>query len=647
MCGLVGSLSRDVVHAATLRAQVERMATALVHRGPDDAGSWVDPANGIALAHRRLAILDLSTAGHQPMHSASGRYVLAFNGEIYNHLDLRDQLETRAPDLWRGHSDTETLLAGFEAWGVEATLQRAVGMFALALWDGAQRTLYLARDRVGEKPLYYGWQRDTLLFGSELKALRRHSAFHAEVDRDALAGLLRNGYVAAPRSIYRGIRKLPAGTFLAIRAGDQQSGPPIVYWSARTVAEHGQAHPFAGDAREATDRLAQLLAQSVRGQMLSDVPLGAFLSGGVDSSTIAAVMQSLSSRPIKTFTIGFAEAGFNEAEHARAVARHLGTEHTELYVTPREAMEVIPALPATYDEPFADVSQIPTCLVARLARQHVTVALSGDAGDELFGGYNRYLAMHRIWRRARHVPGLARRAAGRSLGALPDVVWRGLGAILGKDSSQPALKARKLARMLAAQDPMAAYRDVVTHWADASALVPGCDAGRVGEVAWADLADAEHQMMHFDLSTYLSDDILVKVDRAAMAVSLETRVPFLDHRVIEFAWQLPLRLKIRDGQGKWILRQVLYRHVPCQLIERPKMGFAVPMAAWLRGPLRPWAEALLQPERLRREGFLCSEPITSRWRQHLSGHQDWSVELWDVLSFQSWLEGQQHFSTSN
>lgn len=626
-----------------------RMADTLIHRGPDDAGVWVDDAAGLALGHRRLAILDLSPAGHQPMVSVSGRWVIAFNGEIYNHLELRRSLESqgRAP-AWRGHSDTETLLAAIEAWGLPGALQRSVGMFALALWDRESRTLTLARDRLGEKPLYYGWQRGVLLFGSELKALRAHPAFVGDIDRGALALFFRHNYVPAPHSIYQGIRKLPPGACLTIterqtRAG--RAGDPVRYWSFAQVVARGQRQPFAGTEADAVLEAERLLRQAVAGQMVADVPLGAFLSGGVDSSTVVALMQAQSRRPVRTFTIGFHEGEYNEAQHAAAVARHLHTDHTELYVTPDQAMQVIPRLPALYDEPFADSSQIPTFLVAQLARQHVTVSLSGDGGDELFGGYNRYFWAHGLWRRLGWMPPGLRAGAARLLTTWSPEAWnRAWGTVGGLLPRRyrfpnPGDKLHKLAEVLAATAPEAVYRSLVSHWRTPSALVLGAvepSTVLTQPDTWPPVDDGRHRMMALDTESYLPDDILVKVDRAAMGVSLETRVPLLDHRVVEFAWTLPLGLKIRGGVGKWLLRQVLYRHVPERLIERPKMGFGIPIDHWLRGPLRDWAEDLLDERRLREAGYLDPIPVRRLWAEHVTGTRNWQHHLWDVLMWEAW-----------
>lgn len=651
MCGLAGVMGGAQLPAEDWRSLLTRMGESIAHRGPDDAGCWFDIEVGIGLSHRRLSIVDVSQAGHQPMVSASGRFVIAFNGEIYNHRELRVQLEKvgaggTVVNSWCGHSDTETLLAAFEAWGIETTLKKSVGMFAIALWDREKKALTLARDRLGEKPLYYGWQKGSLLFASELKAIKVHPAFVGEVDRGALALLMRHNYVPAPYSIYKGINKLPAGTFLQFNP-HRLHPTPTPYWTLTESIELGQQEPFAGSDNEAVEALDVRLREAIALQMVADVPLGVFLSGGLDSSVIVALMQAQSARPVRTFTIGFNEAGFDEAPHAKAVAHHLGTKHTELYVTPQKALEVIPRLPILFDEPFSDSSQIPTFLVSQLARQHVTVALSGDGGDELFGGYSRYTTTVRVWQMLSYLPASFRRILATFISALPISGWNCLTfpvlPFLPARTRNVGDKAHKVAELITQRDQLLFYRRFLSHWNDPSSIVLGPEepatyfnskSATLGSRAFVE------KMMAADSLNYLPDDILVKVDRAAMGVSLETRVPLLDHRVVEYSWRLPLHMKIRDNQGKWLLRQVLYRYVPRELIERKKMGFGVPIDSWLRGALREWAEELLDESRLRREGFFNPEPIRKKWSEHLSGKRNWQYHLWDVLMFQAWLEAQ-------
>ncbi len=581
------------------------------------------------------------------MSSAAGRFVIVLNGEVYNFQDLRAEEEGRGV-RFRGHSDTEVMLAVIERRGLVEATKAFVGMYAFALFDRRERLLHLVRDRLGEKPLYHGWMGSSLLFGSELKALRAHPAWRGEIDRGALTLFLRHNYIPTPYSIYRGIAKLPAATIATYRADAPGREPELVpYWSARSVAEAGLADPLPGSEREVLDELDRVLRRTIRREMIADVPLGAFLSGGIDSSLVVALMQAESPRPVRTFTIGFHEPGYNEAEHAKAVARHLGTDHTELYVTPGEALEVVPKLPQMYDEPFSDSSQIPTHLVARMARQHVTVSLSGDGGDELFAGYWRYFMGSRLWRGLGPLPVAMRRVVARGIQAVSPGRWEGIFRLLSPVMprslrvSAPGDRMHKLAGVLAAGTAESLYRDLNSHWRQPTQVVIGgsepptalTDRGR-----WARLDGIVPRMMFLDLISYLPDDILVKVDRASMAVGLESRAPFLDHEVAEFAWRIPLAMKLRNGKGKWILRQLLGRYVPATLFERPKMGFGIPIDAWLRGPLREWAEALLDERRLRQEGFFDGAEVSRKWREHLDGSRNWQYLLWDVLMFQAWRE---------
>jgi asparagine synthase (glutamine-hydrolysing) len=651
MCGFAGFVDcTERQHPNTWPTLARRMVDELRHRGPDSFGVWSDANACISMAHRRLAILDLSTAGNQPMTSGSGRYVLVFNGEIYNHLTLRQKLEAeRFPYTFRGHSDTETLLAAFEAWGIEATLGRCVGMFAIALWDRASQCLHLMRDRMGEKPLYYGWAGAVFVFGSQLKALKMHPEFKEEIDRNVLALYFRHGCVPAPYSIYKNVWKLPPGSSIALSLQDVREHclpASTSYWSLINKAEDGRASQFNGSDREALAELERLSAEAVELQRVADVPLGAFLSGGVDSSLMVALMQRQSVHRTQTFTIGFSEAGFDEARYARAVARQLGTEHTEIYIEGDQAKQIVARLPAVYDEPFADSSQIPTFLVSQMARHHVTVSLSGDGGDELFGGYNRYL-LRSGRRQVQRVPLRLRKILAAGISSLPphvlDAVLGPLGRLIPQlNVSHPSDKAYKAAEVLAIDSDTDWYRRLVTHWDDPSGLVmegrePTTFLDQMLGLRAADKS-FEQWMMTTDMLTYLPDVILTKVDRASMAVSLESRMPFLDHRLVEFSLTLPLHMKIRDGRGKWLLRQMLYKLVPKELIERPKMGFGVPIDTWLRGPLRDWADSLLDEVRLRREGFLNPAPIRQNWREHLAGTRNWQHQLWDVLMFEAWLE---------
>ncbi len=651
MCGLTGFWEPAGVKPEYAQRVGQAMVSRLLHRGPDDSGIWLDDSAGIVLCHQRLSILDLTEAGHQPMGSPSSRFIIAFNGEIYNHLELRKELNKIDQNIsWRGHSDTETLLVGFETWGIEATLKRSTGMFAFALWDRSKRSLYLARDRMGEKPLYYGWQGSVFLFGSELKAIRQHPSFCASVDRDSLALLLRHNYIPTPRSIYKGFFKLLPGNILCL---DERKNEPTIrpYWSIKQQAQSGIDSPYTGGVNEAQNELERLLRKSIQSQMIADVPLGAFLSGGVDSSVIVALMQQQSNQPVKTFSIGFLESEYNEAHHAEAVARHIGTDHTDLYVTPTEAMDIIPQLPTLFDEPFSDSSQIPTFLVSKLARQHVTVSLSGDGGDELFGGYNRYLWTMQIWKKLTKFPYPVRLIIARMLTSLSpnhwNVVFKYIERILPSSLrySDIGSKLHKISDFVSTKSQDDIYLDLVSHWKEPSGVIlnsiePPTIVSDGNECP--SFNTFEQKMMYLDLMTYLPDDILVKVDRAAMGVSLETRVPFLDHHLVEYSLGLPISMKIQNGAGKVLLRNILHKYVPQELVDRPKMGFGVPIDSWLRGPLRDWAWNLLSSSRLKEEGFFKPEAVLKKWNEHLSGQRNWQYYLWDVLMFQAWLENEKN-----
>jgi asparagine synthase (glutamine-hydrolysing) len=641
MCGLTGFASPSSRTSDELTGILRPMCEAIAHRGPDDSGEWVDPEIGVALGFRRLAIIDVSPAGHQPMVSASGRFVVTFNGEIYNFEALRKELrEAGLAPAFRGHSDTEVMLAAFEAWGVDASVRRFNGMFAIALWDRKLRRLFLMRDRMGVKPLYYGFAGRTFFYGSELKALRRHPDFDATIDRGALGLYFRFLYVPAPYSIYEGIRKLMPGTILTFDPATREV-ETATYWSAADAAARGMTNRFQGSEEEASREAEALLRDAVRLRMIADVPLGVFLSGGIDSSLITALMQAESSTPVRTFTIGFTESNYNEAPFASAIARHLGTHHTELYMTPDDVVNVIPKLPAMYDEPFADSSQIPTHLVAMLARRHVTVSLSGDGGDELFGGYTRYFIGQKLFRRLAKLPAFMRPAIGRALASLPPRAWDRLLA-LGRPllpsslrQANPGSRIHKVARVIAANDLDAMYFELVSHWSNV--VVQQGDAEAPVTSARPRINDLVERMMYFDQISYLPDDILTKVDRASMAVSLESREPLLDYRLVEFAWTLPLSMKVQNGVGKRVLRRVLDRYVPKNLIERPKMGFGIPLESLLRGRLRDWAESLLDPSAMRALGFLDTTMVQSRWKDHLDGKDQWKFHLWGVLMFQQWM----------
>lgn len=676
MCGLVGFINKDTDVLTNLNQIVENMASAIDYRGPDDSGTWADYTIGIALGHRRLSILDLSTAGHQPMHSVTGRYVIAYNGEIYNHLDMRAELlDLGVSPNWNGHSDTETLLAGFEQWGIIPTLTKANGMFAFALWDKHTNTLHLARDRFGEKPLYYGWTGDntnekhvSFVFGSELKALTKHPNFENKVSHSALEKYLRFLYVPAPESIYQDIYKLEPGCILSIK-NDLPIAPSYAlsapyenlkltiqrWWCLAEIVENGSKNPFTNET-EAIDSLHESLRKAVKTQSIADVPLGAFLSGGVDSSLIVALMQEQNNKPIKTFTVGFEESKFDESPYAKAVSKHLGTEHTTIVISAKETLAIVPQLAKMYDEPFADSSQIPSYLISKIAQKQVTVALSGDAGDELFGGYYRYLWGPKIWRSLMWIPYPIRNQLCELLSAVPirflNVLEGPFNYLLPK-SKQVNNLAEKILKMALRLKNINSYenlyRNIVSTWQNPEEILlneknevkvkeKNNSNNKFINIPKSGLEKIELNFMYQDTVNYLPGDILCKLDRASMATSLETRVPFLDKYVTEVAWRLPLNMKIRGNEGKWALRQILYKYVPRELIERPKAGFAVPISNWLRGPLREWAEELLSPSKLHNQGFFKPEIIEYKWKEHLKGNKDYSSELWAILMFQSWLE---------
>jgi asparagine synthase (glutamine-hydrolysing) len=650
MCGIAGIWSATQPPDAVRRLALA-MAGTLAHRGPDGEGVWLDDAAGLALSHRRLAVLELSPLGHQPMASPCGRFVVSYNGEIYNHLELRRSLDAEGLGHWRGHSDTETLVACIAAWGLETTLHRSVGMFALAVWDREERRLQLARDRFGEKPLYHGWCGGDFVFASELKAIRRHPRFDRAIDREALRTLLARGYVGGPASIYRGVGKLEPGCILtiddaAIRARQGDAGASVSlrpYWRHADAVLAGLADPIA-DEREALERLEAAMGQAIREQSVADVPVGTFLSGGIDSSAVVALYRQYGAGQVRTFTIGFEDPAYDEAPYARAFAAHLGTDHVERTVSATDAQDAIRLMPAIYDEPFGDSSQIPTYLVSRLAREGVTVALTGDGADELFGGYNRYFGVLKAWSTLQRLPAPARKAVAGTLGAVPPGTWNALAQAAG--GKRPPIFGEKIRRAFKSAGSAASLEHFLAgfldSWADEGSPVLGGASGpsRFLDPGLGASVPPASAMMHADVTDYLRDDLLCKVDRAAMAVSLETRAPFLDHRVAELAARIPLAQKMRSGEGKLILKRLLFQHAPRALFDRPKAGFAVPIGAWLRGPLRGWAEAMLAPERLTRQGYLDPGMIHRRWEAHLAGRTDAAEALWPVLMFQAWLDAQ-------
>ena len=646
MCGFVGIMTKN--KSLLDYSFINNMTKSIDHRGPDDSGFWSNKNAGISLGHRRLSILDLTSAGHQPMHSPSKRYVLVFNGEIYNHGEIRSQLGKHS---WIGTSDTETLLTAIESWGIRKTIKLCVGMFAFAIWDNSKEELILGRDRMGEKPIYYGWQNNgknsCFLFSSELKALKNHPSFVPKVDRQALSLFIQYSYVPTPHSIYQNVFKLKPGHLL--RVSLSKRSPTIEqYWSFIDIAKSSIISKFHETENNVVDKLESLLKSVIKEKMVADVPVGAFLSGGVDSSIITAIMQSQSNTPINTFTVGFSEEIYNEAIYAKTIANHIGTKHTELYVTPQQALEVIPDLPSLYCEPFADSSQIPTFLISKLAREKVTVAITGDAADELFGGYNRYTLTKKFWGKISNSPIWARSFMASTMSSLSPNAWNiianSINSFIPKSLrlNNPGEKIHKAAKVMTNKQFDDFYLGLVTHCNPEEIIIGDYEEKTALNYKKCEftLFDDVEKMMLIDTMTYLPDDILVKVDRASMAVSLESRIPFLDHRIVDFAWRIPQSMKINNNKNKWILRQILQKYVPQNLIERPKMGFSVPIDSWLRGPLREWAESLLDENRLKYDGFFHPEPIRNKWQEHLSGRKNWQHFLWNVLMFQSWLNTQ-------
>ena len=636
MCGIAGYLGQTENPSDCLA----KMALAMNHRGPDSNGIWTDQKE-IGLAHSRLSILDLTAAGNQPMQSASGNYVMIFNGEIYNHKYLREELESISNRKWLGHSDTETLLASIEEWGIENTLKKVKGMFAIALWCKKSKNLFLSCDRIGEKPLFYGWVNEQFVFASELKSKKRFPTFNNQIDRNSLAMFLRFNSIPAPYSIYENIYKLEPGQIVKIHSKSKQINK-YSFWSIEEAYKKGAMNKFSGTSKEAVDKLEHLLSNAVSSQMQSDVPLGAFLSGGVDSSTIIALMQSFSNSKINTFTIGFNSKEFDEAKHAALVAKHLGTDHYYKYVTDSDALNVIPNLPNIYDEPFADSSQIPTFLVSEFAKQKVTVALSGDAGDELFGGYNRYIFSEKTLNTILKTPSIIKKLVSKTIFSISEEKWNSLlRGYLNNRFTNIGNKIHKTADILSSESIRDLHLKLVSQIYNPSEWLKNSNEYKSklnDDIVRFEELNSIESMMAYDLISYLPTDILTKVDRAAMSVSLETRIPFLDLDVIEFSASLPIEFKIRNGVSKWVLREVLYKHVPKDLIERPKMGFGVPLAEWLRGPLKDWAESLLDEKRLHQEGFFNVEFVRGKWLEHLNGNRNWSLQLWNVLMFQAWLE---------
>ena len=647
MCGIAGFLNfKQTQTQDTLISLGKKMSDTLIHRGPDDFGIWVDEKDGICLAHRRLAILDLSPLGHQPMVSQSKRYVLIFNGEIYNYMEIRKDLESKNCNF-KGHSDTEVMLSAFETWGRFESLKIFTGMFAIALWDHKEKQLYLVRDRLGKKPLYYGFMGNTFLFGSELKALKTHPEFQKRINRNALTAFLRYSCIPTPYSIYENIYKLPSGNVLTLNPQKGWNQIELTsYWSFQEIAQKNRDLPFHNNEAEAVEELETLIKDAVKIRMYSDVPLGAFLSGGIDSSLVTALMQSQSEIPIKTFTIGFQESGYNEAPYAKEIARHLGTNHTEFYLSPKDAMDVIPILPVLYDEPFADPSQIPTYLVSKLAKHQVTVALSGDGGDEIFVGYNRYLIAKNMRGKIFRLPIPLKKIFSIGMTKISPQPINSLFSSFSRfnlpflKEERPGEKLHKLAQILTVSSCEEMYYQLVSHWKDPEAIViDGKEPFTyLKTVQWNSKMSCVEKMMAWDTLTYLPDDILAKVDRASMGVSLEVRAPLLDHRVVEYAWNLPEAQKIKQKETRWILRKILYQYVPKELIERPKMGFGLPIGEWLRGPLREWSESLINEQKIKNENFFQPKPIREKWEEHLSKKRNWYDLLWNILMFEAWLQ---------
>lgn len=646
MCGITGFWNKHSRSEGDSENLIRKMTASLSHRGPDDASIWNHQRKGLALGHQRLAIQDLSPAGRQPMHSNSGRYVIVYNGEIYNTHQLKAELNKNSSVSrnWKGHSDTEVLLASVETWGLKSAVSRFIGMFAFALWDKAEGVLHLVRDRLGIKPLYYGKSGNTFLFGSELKALKEHPDFEGEIDRNVLGLFFRHNYIPAPYTIYQKFRKLEPGTMLSLSGADS-SVKLTTYWDAWEAINKARSKPFCGSYEDAVQELEDLLSDSIKSRMLSDVPLGAFLSGGIDSSLVVALMQKQSTRPVRTFSIGFEDTGYDEAPFAKEVANHIGTDHTELYVTPRQAQEVIPRLATIYDEPFSDSSQIPTFLVSELTKKHVTVALSGDGGDELFSGYSRYRLADMAWNRIRNLPRFLKFPFQHLIGAIPEqalnLLYKPFAPFMPKSLRlrNPGKNLHTLADLMRRSDERNLYYNMISHFKNPSMVVPGVDepSSKLTQSQQPEGLTFNEWMMAQDLVSYLPDDILTKVDRASMAVSLEARIPLIDHRIVEFSWGLPLEWKCNGSESKIILKDLLYNHVPKELLDRPKVGFGVPIDQWLRGPLREWSESLIEESNLQQEGFLDAKFVRLMWEEHLAKKRNWQGQLWSVLMFQSWL----------